>query len=67
MTGEIYTLSGSVNFAGKVRGTRAEVENNAEEMLMELALYAKEKYPDYIWDCSRVSLWHKIMGLRKTR
>lgn len=65
MTGELFTLSGLVRFLGKVKGTRSELENNAETMLLDVAMYAKEKYPEYTWDSSRVCLWQKVRGLMK--
>lgn len=61
MTGEKFTISGSLSFTGTVRGIRGDLEREAENIKMELSLIAKEKFPQYTWDVSKpVSVYQKV-------
>lgn len=64
----MYTVSGNVRFDGKIKSDdRDKVLKVCETMLEDLAMYAQEKYPDYVWDASPVSLWTKLSKVVKVR
>ena len=44
MTGEKFTISGSLSFTGTVRGIRGDLEREAENIKMELSLIAKKSF-----------------------
>lgn len=59
MTALQYTLSGSISWTGPVRGERAQLELDAKTMMADIRKYAREHYPQYLWDESEVSLYRK--------
>jgi len=61
----MYTVSGNVHFSGKVKGERSDIEPEIKDMMSDLALYAQEKYPQFVWDAGPVSLWTKVSKLVK--
>lgn len=60
-----FTVSGHVHFSGTMKGDRLKVETAAQEMLADLAMYAQEKYPEFVWDASPIALWTKASKLVK--
>jgi len=62
-----FTISGHVHFSGTKKGTRGDVELSCREMLADLATYAQEKYPEFVWDASPIALWTKASKLMKDK
>jgi len=63
----MYTVSGHVHFSGTMKGDRLHVESVTQEMLADLAIYAQEKYPEFVWDASPIALWTKVSKLVKVK
>jgi hypothetical protein len=61
----MFTVSGHVHFSGKMKGERADIEPTCQDMLADIATYAQEKYPGFVWDASPISLWTKVSKLVK--
>jgi len=65
MASELFHVAGTIEFSGRLRGTRAEIENRLETMMMELCLTGKEKNPDLLFNSKPIALYQKLSGFSK--
>jgi hypothetical protein len=60
MSSELWTLAGQISYRGKLKGTRGDLESDAESMLMDICLYAAGKYPGFTFDAHPVIASQKL-------